>query len=67
MVQTAMDMPLSMNTPIGFGHAYAPKDYLTAWIEVTGRADWTPERIDRLKQHLDERHRAGIESQVPGG
>jgi uncharacterized membrane protein len=67
MVQTAVDMPLSMSTPIGFGHAYAPTDYLAGWIEVTGRDDWTPEDIARLKQHLEERRRAGIESQVPGG
>jgi uncharacterized membrane protein len=67
MLQTAMDMPLSMNTPLGFGHAYAPTDYLAAWIEVTGRDDWTPQQIARLKQHLEERRRAGIESQMPGG
>ncbi len=67
MVQTAVDMPLSMNTPLGFGHAYAPADYLAAWIEVTGRDDWTPQQIARLKQHLEERRRAAIESQVPGG
>lgn len=67
MVQTAIDMPLSMSTPIGFGHAYAPSDYLAGWIEVTGQDDWTPAEIVRLKQHLEERRLAGIESQVPGG
>jgi uncharacterized membrane protein len=56
-----------MDTPLGFGHAYAPTDYLAAWIEVTGRDDWTPEQIARLKQHLAERRQAGIESQMPGG
>lgn len=67
MLQTAVDMPLSMDTPLGFGHAYAPTDYLAAWIEVTGRDDWTPEQIARLKQHLEKRRQASIESQVPGG
>jgi uncharacterized membrane protein len=67
MVQTAVDMPLSMDTPLGFGHAYAPTDYLAAWIEVTGGDDWTPEQIARLKQHLEARRQASIESQVPGG
>lgn len=67
MLQTAVDMPLSMSTPIGFGHAYAPRDYLAGWVEVVGSGDWTPEEIARLQQHLGERRQAGIESQVPGG
>jgi uncharacterized membrane protein len=67
MVQTAVDMPLSMDAPLGFGHAYAPRDYLAAWLELIGGAEWTPERISRLGQQLEERHRVGIESQVPGG
>lgn len=67
MVQTAADMPLSMSADIGFGHAYAPSDYLAGWIEVTGNNDWQPEQIARLRQHLEERRRAGIAEQVPGG
>jgi len=66
MVQTAVDMPLSMDTPLGFG-MLRPTDYLAAWIEVTGGDDWTPEQIARLKQHLEARRQASIESQVPGG
>jgi uncharacterized membrane protein len=67
MLQTAVDMPLSMSTPIGFGHAYAPRDYLAGWVEVVGSGDWTPEEIVRLQQHLGERRQDGIESMVPGG
>jgi uncharacterized membrane protein len=67
MVQTAADMPLSMSANLGVGHSYAPSDYLAGWIEVTGRSDWAPEQVARLKRHLEERRRAGIESQVPGG
>ncbi len=67
MVQTAVDMPLSMSTPIGFGHAYAPRTTWPGWVEVAGAGDWTPRGDARLQQHLGERRQAGIESQVPGG
>jgi uncharacterized membrane protein len=67
MAQTAVDIPLSMDAPSGFGHAYSPQDYLAGWLEVTGREDWTPQEIARLKAHLEERRQASVETQVPGG
>lgn len=63
MMQTALDMPLSMDAPMGFGHVYSPAHYVAAWLEVTGLDDWTPDEITRLKRHLDERRlRAAVES-----
>jgi uncharacterized membrane protein len=66
MLQMAMDLPLSMNAPLGFGHVYSPSHYLAAWQQVTGVDDWKPEDIDRLKRYLDER-RAAERSAPPSG
>jgi hypothetical protein len=49
MVQTAVDMPLSMSTPIGFGHAYA-RGIPRGLGRVVGSGEWSGE-IARL-QHL---------------
>lgn len=54
MMQTAMDIPLSMTAPPGFGHVYAPSHYVAAWLQVTGIQDWTPEQIQRLTDHLEQ-------------
>lgn len=52
MVQTAMDMPLSMATPMGYGHVYAPEHYIDAWVAVTDVRDWSPDALAALKQKL---------------
>ena len=54
MLQTSMDITLSMAAPMGFGHVYAPSHYVAGWLQVTGIDDWTPEEITRLGRHLDE-------------
>jgi uncharacterized membrane protein len=65
MAQTALDMPLSMDAPMGFGHVYSPAHYIAAWLEVTGLNDWKPDEVARLQRHLDERRLR--ESEEPGG
>lgn len=52
MLQLALDLPLSMQTPIGYGHVYAPAHYLDAWLTLTEIKSWPPDRIARLKEHL---------------
>ncbi|MDR2857103.1 MAG: alpha/beta-hydrolase family protein [Novosphingobium sp.] len=52
MAQTAMDMPLSMATPMGYGHVYAPEHYIDAWVAVTDVRDWSPEALAALRQKL---------------
>ena len=54
MLQTSMDITLSMAAPLGFGHVYAPSDYIAGWLQVTGIDDWKPEEIERLGRHLNE-------------
>lgn len=37
-LQLAFDMATATTTPVGFGHVYAPIDYVRAWAAVTGAA-----------------------------
>lgn len=52
MLQLALDMTLSMDAPIGFGHVYAPEHYVDAWLQVLDVQDWSAEGIAALKQRL---------------
>ena len=59
-LQIGLDTSLSMSAPMGFGHVYAPSDYLDAWIEAAGPGDWSPQELDRLRRFLDDRRRAEL-------
>ena len=48
MLQLAADT-LVGTAPTGFGHEYAPKDYISAWLALTGAEGWTPAEIERLR------------------
>jgi uncharacterized membrane protein len=52
MLQLALDMAVATNTPMGFGHVYAPEHYVDAWVAVTDVHDWSAEALARLKQQL---------------
>lgn len=52
MLQLAIDMGFANNTPMGFGHVFAPEHYADAWVSLTDPQDWTQEALSRLKQHL---------------
>lgn len=52
MLQLALDMMLSTEAPMGYGHVYAPEHYADAWILVAGADGWTPEALSRLKSRL---------------
>ncbi|WP_426610051.1 alpha/beta hydrolase [Bradyrhizobium sp. McL0616] len=52
MLQLALDMAVATNTPMGFGHVYAPEHYVDAWVAVTDVNDWPAEALTRLKSHL---------------
>ncbi|EFF73371.1 alpha/beta hydrolase [Achromobacter piechaudii] len=60
MLQLALDMSVSTDTPLGYGHVYAPQHYVDAWLAVTGATGWTPEALARLKQHLLDRAHAAL-------
>lgn len=52
MLQLALDMAVATNTPMGYGHVYAPEHYVDAWVAVTDVQDWSADAIARLKEEL---------------
>jgi len=50
--QTAFDIPMATNVPLGYGHNFAPADYIDAWIEVTQPKNWIATDTARLKTHF---------------
>ncbi len=63
MLQLALDMAVGTNTPMGYGHVYAPQHYVDAWVAVTGANGWTPDGIEGLKRYLLERAQAAMEDE----
>ncbi|MGY8664542.1 alpha/beta-hydrolase family protein [Bradyrhizobium sp. UFLA05-109] len=61
MLQLALDMAVATNTPMGFGHVYAPEHYVDAWVAVTDVKDWSAEALARLKDHLATAARTAAE------
>ncbi len=54
MLQLVADMAVADQAPVGYGHVYAPEDYIDAWLEVADPAGWTAEEVERLKElHSD--------------
>jgi len=53
-LQIAFDLPMATSVPLGYGHNYAPKDYINGWIAVTDPQPWTDEDTLRLKQMFVE-------------
>jgi len=51
-LQLALDMALAQTAPIGYGHVYAPRDYIDAWLEVTQPQGWSEAEIDALKRAI---------------
>lgn len=59
MLQLAFDMAVATGTPIGYGHTYAPEDYVDAWAAVTNVRGWSAGALAKLKKHLaDEAKKA---------
>ena len=52
MLQLALDMAVATNTPMGFGHVYAPEHYVDAWVAITDVNDWSADALAQLKSHL---------------
>lgn len=51
-LQIAFDLPMATSVPIGYGHNYAPDDYIDGWIAVTDPPKWDDETTRRLKAAL---------------
>lgn len=58
MLQLAADMMIG-TAPPGFGHEYAPADYIEAWHALTEPAGWSPEELERLKDVFSESRDVG--------
>jgi uncharacterized membrane protein len=52
MLQLALDMAVATNTPMGFGHVYAPEHYVDAWVAVTDVRDWSTDALAQLREQL---------------
>jgi uncharacterized membrane protein len=57
MLQLVIDMAVATNTPMGYGHVFAPEHYVDAWLAVTDTQGWSADQITRLKQYLAARGR----------
>lgn len=51
LLQVAADMMLG-TAPSGFGHEYAPRDYIDAWLALIEPDGWTPAEVQRLQAHF---------------
>ena len=58
-IQLALDMALSFGSPPGHGHAYAARDYIDPWVQVTDPGNWSPADTARLKAHCNIGFQAG--------
>lgn len=50
-LQVAFDIPAATSVPIGYGHNFAPWEYIGGWLAVTEPAGWSNVEIDTLKEH----------------
>jgi uncharacterized membrane protein len=52
MLQLGADTMVG-TAPRGFGHVFAPSDYIDAWLALTEPEGWSPEEIERLKRRFE--------------
>ncbi len=52
MLQLALDMAVATNTPMGYGHVFAPAHYIDGWLAVMNVQGWSGADIAKLKEHL---------------
>ena len=50
--QVAFDIPMATSVPLGYGHNFAPTEYIDAWIEVTQPKYWNIADTENLKAHF---------------
>ncbi|WP_160153781.1 alpha/beta-hydrolase family protein [Microbulbifer sp. ALW1] len=51
MLQLGMDMHAGI-APMGYGHSYAPADYVHAWHQLVAPAGWDEEKLTLLNKKL---------------
>lgn len=57
-LQVAFDLPAATSVPIGFGHNYAPWEYIGAWVAVTNPKGWNATTINDLKEGYRRRKKS---------
>jgi uncharacterized membrane protein len=50
--QVGFDIPVATSVPLGYGHNFAPANYIDAWIEVTQPNNWSVADTVKLKTHF---------------
>ena len=51
-LQIAFDIPMATSVPLGYGHNFAPDEYIDAWIEVTQPKNWNSSDTAKIKAHF---------------
>jgi uncharacterized membrane protein len=51
-LQIAFDIPMATSVPLGYGHNFAPAEYIDAWIEVTRPDNWSSSDTQKVKAHF---------------
>jgi uncharacterized membrane protein len=64
MLQLAFDMAVATRTPMGYGHVYAPENYVDAWVAVADIRNWSPDALARLKDRLGNAARRAIDAKT---
>jgi uncharacterized membrane protein len=62
MLQLAFDMAVATSTPMGYGHVYAPENYVDAWVAVADIRHWSPDALATLKDRLGNAARSAIDA-----
>ncbi len=52
LLQLGLDLATATTSPIGYGHVYAPDQYIDAWLHVTQPEGWSEADVARLKEHF---------------
>ncbi|MCY2976195.1 MAG: alpha/beta-hydrolase family protein [Planctomycetota bacterium] len=52
LLQIGFDLPMATSIPSGYGHNYAPANYIDAWIAVTAPLNWSDGEVEHLKRHF---------------
>lgn len=47
-LKVAFDLPMAIAVPNGYGHNYAARNYIDAWVAVTQPSGWTAEDTERF-------------------
>jgi len=50
--QVAFDILASASVNIGYGHNFAPYNYIDAWLEITQPVNWSQEDTEKLKAYF---------------